>query len=76
MDWFQAFGPPTLLAIVVIWLMRELRADFRDLKADMESFRKGFAEEFRTLSNENRALGRELSELKGSLRPINRDQSK
>ena len=70
MDWVQALLPPSLLTAVVIWLMRDVKADFRALKSDMDAFRKDVKEELRNLSAENRALGREVSELRGSLRPV------
>ncbi len=59
MDWLQAVVPPAILTAVVLWAMRDLRADLRGLGSKIDKLR-----------DDHGGLATEVAELRGSLRPI------
>ena len=60
MEFVTAIVPPAVLVAVVIYMMRDLKADMRDLRAELGA-------KLDKLADDHNNLSRELSELRGAM---------
>ncbi len=56
MEWFQALVPPSLLAVVVFYLVRDLKTDYRYIRDRLDGLQK-----------DHNGLAQQLARIEGAL---------